>query len=375
MAVLDRIPLQHSVAVVTENSIVVRPARIRLLVPLLQALVAVGAVLLMVALLNGGAPLLLLVLLLVVVLLLGPSAVLGLIYGLVGANVTIERQKQSVRLQQGFLGLGIGTADLVPFSRIASIDVVGDYDRDLFEGELPDFTHWEVRLVKDNGRVLDIGEAVAPRLFAAEALERANRLALAIAALTGASASTVELPAEEAQDDPEETVTVNRRRRRISPRRGRPAPATREDGAFKEEGAMADRALELLGEARTIAVVGVSARPDRDSHEVAKYLIEAGYDVYLVNPREREILGRTVYERVQDLPLAVDIVDIFRRSSDVPEVVEDAIAARAGAVWMQLEIVNEDAAARARAAGLEVVMDRCTKIEHGRLTQAQAAQS
>lgn len=138
---------------------------------------------------------------------------------------------------------------------------------------------------------------------------------------------------------------------------------------------MADRALELLGEARTIAVVGVSARPDRDSHEVAKYLIEAGYDVYLVNPREREILGRTVYERVQDLPLAVDIVDIFRRSSDVPEVVEDAIAARAGAVWMQLEIVNEDAAARARAAGLEVVMDRCTKIEHGRLTQAQAAQS
>ncbi len=370
MAVLDRIPLQHSVAVVTEDSIVVRPARSRLLAPLLQALVAVGAVLLMVALLNGGAPLLLLALLLVVALLLGPSAVLGLIYGLVGSKVTVNGQAQTLRLQQGFLGLGIGTAELVPFSRIASIDVVGDYDRDLFDGELPDFTHWEVRLIKDNGRELDIGEAVAARVFAAEALDRANRLALAIAELAGAPARTVELPAEEA---PEEDVTVNRRRRRIARRRGRPAPATREAATSGKEDAVVDRALELMGEARTIAVVGVSARPDRDSHEVAKYLIDAGYDVYLVNPREREILGRTVYERVQDLPLTVDIVDIFRRSSDVPEVVEDAVAAGAGAVWMQLEIVNEEAAERARAAGLEVVMDRCTMIEHRRLTQAQAA--
>ncbi len=128
-----------------------------------------------------------------------------------------------------------------------------------------------------------------------------------------------------------------------------------------------DRAMELIRDAKTIAVVGVSAKPDRPSHDVARYLIEHGYTVYLVNPTETEVLGRPVYASVADLPEPVDIVDVFRRPGDVPPVVEDAIAARAKTVWMQLGIVNEDAAARARDAGLEVVMDRCTKIEHARL--------
>lgn len=130
-----------------------------------------------------------------------------------------------------------------------------------------------------------------------------------------------------------------------------------------------DRAVELMRDARTIAVVGVSANPERDSHAVAKYLIDEGYTVYLVNPNEQEVLGRRVYDRVQDLPEPVDIVDVFRRSEHVPPVVDDAIAAGAKAVWMQLGIVHEEAAERARAAGLEVVMDRCTKVEHMRLEQ------
>jgi predicted CoA-binding protein len=128
-----------------------------------------------------------------------------------------------------------------------------------------------------------------------------------------------------------------------------------------------DRAVELMRDAKTIAVVGVSSRPDRPSHDVARYLIDAGYTVYLVNPTETEIFGQPVYASVRDLPEPVDIVDIFRRPADVPPVVEDAIAAGARTVWMQLGIVNEDAAARARDAGLEVVMDRCTKIEHRRI--------
>jgi predicted CoA-binding protein len=131
-----------------------------------------------------------------------------------------------------------------------------------------------------------------------------------------------------------------------------------------------ERALELLRDARRIAVVGVSRSPDRDSHDVARYLIDAGYDVSLVNPTEVEggpILGRPVYASVGDLPDAVDIVDIFRRPEFVGPIVDDAIAARAKAVWMQLGIVNEAAAEAARAAGLDVVMDRCTKIEHRRL--------
>ncbi len=143
----------------------------------------------------------------------------------------------------------------------------------------------------------------------------------------------------------------------MSRRRDRPA----------ERGTGVDRAIELMREAKTIAVVGVSARADRPSNEVALYLQQEGFTVYMVNPREREVLGERCYDRVQDLPEPVDIVDIFRRAPDVPPVVEDAIAAGAGAVWMQLEIVHEEAAERARAAGLEVVMDRCTKIEHARL--------
>ena len=132
--------------------------------------------------------------------------------------------------------------------------------------------------------------------------------------------------------------------------------------------------MALMRDAKTIAVVGVSPRPSRDSHDVARYLIDAGYTVYLVNPTEPgEILGREVYASVRELPAPVDIVDIFRRPQHVPPVVEDAIAAGAKTVWMQLGIVNEEAAARARSAGLEVVMDRCTRIDHARLLAEDAS--
>lgn len=128
-----------------------------------------------------------------------------------------------------------------------------------------------------------------------------------------------------------------------------------------------DRPMELMRDAKTIAVVGVKNEPQKASYYIPAYLISAGYKVYLVNPDETEVLGLPVYDRVQDLPEQVDIVDIFRRPNVVLPEVEDAIAAGARAVWMQLGIVNEEAAQRAREAGLDVVMDRCTKVEHGRL--------
>tara|TARA_Y100001934_G_scaffold271344_1_gene357744 strand:- start:2565 stop:2954 length:390 start_codon:yes stop_codon:yes gene_type:complete len=126
-----------------------------------------------------------------------------------------------------------------------------------------------------------------------------------------------------------------------------------------------------MKKSKSIAVVGVSARPNRPSYEVAEYLIDVGYEVFLVNPRETEILGRRVYDSVSSLPKKVDIVDIFRKASDVPPVVEDAIRAEAGAIWMQLDIVNEAAANEAALAGLAVVMDRCTKIEHKKIVDAE----
>lgn len=131
-----------------------------------------------------------------------------------------------------------------------------------------------------------------------------------------------------------------------------------------------DRAMELIRDAKTIAVVGVSSRPGRTATAIAEYLIDVGFTVYLVNPLEEEVLDRPVYDSVAALPEPVDIVDIFRRPGDVPPVVEDAIEAGAKAVWMQLGIVNEQAAERARGAGLEVVMDRCTMVEHRRLADA-----
>lgn len=121
---------------------------------------------------------------------------------------------------------------------------------------------------------------------------------------------------------------------------------------------------ELLACAKVIAVVGLSDRPERDSHGVARYLQRAGYRVIPVNPQATEILGEKAYPDLRAVPDKVDIVDVFRRPEFVPEIVEAAIQIGAKAVWMQLGVVHEQAAARARAAGLEVVMDRCIAVEH-----------
>ena len=123
---------------------------------------------------------------------------------------------------------------------------------------------------------------------------------------------------------------------------------------------------EILEQSRVIVVVGLSPREERDSHRVAKYLQAQGYRIIPVNPIAEEILGEQCYPSVTDVPEEIDVVDVFRRSEDVPPVVEEAIRKGAKVVWMQLRIVNEEAAERARAHGMEVVMDRCMLVEHGR---------
>lgn len=125
---------------------------------------------------------------------------------------------------------------------------------------------------------------------------------------------------------------------------------------------------QILKEAGVIAVVGLSSKKDRPSYVVAKYLKEHGYRIIPINPNYQDILGEKCYPDLRDIPEKVDVVDIFRRPEDVPSVVEDAIAAGAKAVWMQLGIVNEKAAMEARRAGLKVVMDRCIMVEHAKLT-------
>ena len=125
----------------------------------------------------------------------------------------------------------------------------------------------------------------------------------------------------------------------------------------------------VLEEARTIAVVGASPRPERDSHDVMAYLQSRGYRTVPVNPAAagEKILGERVFANLRDIGEPIDLVDVFRRSEAVPPIVDDAIAINAKFIWMQLGVIHEAAAARARAAGLRVVMDRCPKIEIPRL--------
>jgi uncharacterized protein len=137
------------------------------------------------------------------------------------------------------------------------------------------------------------------------------------------------------------------------------------EGGHANPGEDARRAL--LEKARRIAVVGLSPKPYRDSHRVARYLQEHGYEVVPVYPREETILGAKVYRRVQDIPGGVDLVDVFRRREELPGVFDDALAARSPAIWTQLECVDEASARRATAAGVTVVMDRCIMVDHAAL--------
>ncbi len=123
----------------------------------------------------------------------------------------------------------------------------------------------------------------------------------------------------------------------------------------------------ILKENRVIAVVGLSAEWHRPSFFAAKYMQEHGYRVIPVNPKYESVLGEKCYKRLSDIPEKVDIVDVFRKTQDVMPIAEEAIAIGAKVLWQQLGVRNEEAAAKARAAGLQTVLDRCVKIEHGRL--------
>jgi len=128
-----------------------------------------------------------------------------------------------------------------------------------------------------------------------------------------------------------------------------------------------NRVAAILGEARTIAVVGLSARRFRPSYGVAEYMQRAGYRIIPVNPNVAEVLGEKSYASLDAVPEPVDIVDIFRRSEHVPEIVEAAIRKGAKAIWMQEGVVHEEAARRAESAGMAVAMDRCILKDHRRL--------
>jgi predicted CoA-binding protein len=147
-----------------------------------------------------------------------------------------------------------------------------------------------------------------------------------------------------------------------------PAPSAHPAHAERSwQGPSAAERLGILRRAKSIAIVGASSNPARASYFVGTYLLSSSpYDVYFVNPMADEILGRKAYASLADLPVVPDIVDVFRKHDDLPGVAREAVEIGAKALWLQLGSWNEEAAAIAEAAGLEVVMDRCVKIEHAR---------
>jgi predicted CoA-binding protein len=132
-------------------------------------------------------------------------------------------------------------------------------------------------------------------------------------------------------------------------------------------GPSAKERLKILQSAKSVAIVGASPNTARSSFFVATYLQQSSdYDLYFVNPNADEILGQPVYKSLADLPVVPDIVDVFRKGSDIPSVIDDVVAIGAKTIWVQLGIWNQDAAIYGESKGLTVVMDRCIKVEHAR---------
>ena len=132
-----------------------------------------------------------------------------------------------------------------------------------------------------------------------------------------------------------------------------------------------DAIRQLLTDARTIAVVGASSSPDRPSHGIMRKLLSAGYTVIPVNPRETDVLGQKAYPTLADVPVPIDIVDVFRRAEDTPPIAEEAVRIGAKVLWLQSGIVSDLAAATAEAGGLSVVMDACIGTMHSLLRVPQ----
>jgi predicted CoA-binding protein len=124
--------------------------------------------------------------------------------------------------------------------------------------------------------------------------------------------------------------------------------------------------IEAILDMKRIAVVGLSSDPSKPSYDVSRYMQRAGYDIIPVNPKETEVLGQRSYASLRDLPESPEVVDVFRRPEYVDDIVEEAIEVGAKAVWLQVGVINPEAARRAREAGLHVVMDRCIMVEHSR---------
>jgi ABC-type transport system involved in cytochrome bd biosynthesis fused ATPase/permease subunit len=194
------IPLHRAVAVITAGTIAVRQTRAGLVGPLIELVLTIVAVWAIMLFINSW-PLGVLFVLALVVTVLAPLALIGFVNNIAGSSFLMERAKESARWQQGLLGLGIGTFELVPFGRVQRFEVTSDYDDELASGMDQDVVDWQVMLIKDNDKELTVGRVVAARFLAREAGERANALATALGEMSGAAVELAMLPLVDDAED------------------------------------------------------------------------------------------------------------------------------------------------------------------------------
>jgi len=360
-AEVKRIPLDRRVCIVREERIDLRPERGAVIGPLIGLAISVG-VFVIIALFANDLSVTALAVMLIPGVILAPFSAMGLVYSVIGAAVIVEAKKQSVRFQQGVMGLGLGTIELVPFWKIERIEVE-DFDLGEASSRLPrpgfDLRAWDIVLVKASGKRLSIGQVMSANNadLIEEGFNRALDAAEAIAGMAGKPV-VITAAVEEEAAQPVGTVASALSAVVEAPR-----------GVRNQPGVVMTTEAEVLRNYGTIAVVGLSSDPERPSLSVAAYLQDHGYRIIPVNPNESEVLGENAYPNLSSIDEPVEIVQIFRRPKHAPDLVEEAIRIGAKAIWMQEGISHDAAAARARAAGMAVVMDRCMRTEHRKLSE------
>lgn len=221
MATNERIPLQRAYAIVGDDRIAIYPSRAQVVGSLIELAIAGVAIVAMVSLFDV-LPMFVLIALLLLALFLGPIGTLGLVFSIAGTAFLMERAHRAARWQQGFLGMGIGTTDGVPFTRIAAVEVASDGDLALRSGERQDVITFEVVIARDDGKRMPVASVVSARVFAEDGAERANRLATVLAEMAGVPTVLAAVPDEDAEDETEAVAERPRRRyRRVTPRDAR----------------------------------------------------------------------------------------------------------------------------------------------------------
>ena len=328
--------LHRSIALLDKEHIEIKNARSTIYIPLLGILTSSGAGAL-IAVQAGNLPLWSLITLLIFSIFVFPTSVMGIVSSLIGSDVVIDKRKGSITWQQGYLGLGLGTRELVPFPKVEKIEITIEGDKpERWREEADNIRQFSLELIKTNGRRLILAQVPVIASKQVDGMDRTFAVGKVIA-------DAIQVPISIPSDWELIELDIDTEHEEIK-----------------------DPALKILMDATTIAVVGLDSRTERSAYQVAKYLQDQQYRIIPVPTKrsEKEVLGEKAWESLKDIPLEVDVVNLFVRSEQTTPFIQEAIEIGAKAIWLQLDIYNEPELAQARKVGIATTENRCTKIEH-----------